>query len=696
MNPVIEILNQAGQTWWDYVFYATWTSSLVAALLLAVVWVGRRWPAQLRYAIILIALIKFAVPPMLAMPVGLFSQFGPTIPERTEPLALSDRPMDSEADSSIWPALFPAWERLNWQARLMLLYASGCILAGAWIISRLAKLAGMAHRAKRVTTGKWHKLFSRLSKSLAPGRPVSLLLSSEAVPPMAFGLLRPCVMVPLCVLRDLPSQRTQVILSHELAHHRRADLWINSLQSLLGILWWFNPFVHLLNRVLRQIREDCCDDLLLCRNLTTDETYCQALLQVTANLSRSARLIAALGFARTIHPLGRRIKRIMDPQVHRWSRISLGAVASMAVLAVLLLPGLSSEHSASSEAPLGGLVSIEPQPDTQGQTVDLAAGSPQQVADIQPRIGLPARASQTAVSSSESDDSSRSNPVASVAFDKYSTSPNADARSGSVMGTTPIAQELLLHSYLPSRSLPRDKSDVLASEVFADDLPAWSPIPFRRLRLDGRSTPEKFNGFSPIFAGTSQEWKSESGHLFAQSVPEQYNLSFFTLARDWPANELYADALELADSLAWSEVLLVEALDPDILFQATELSDLSETLLFLPGDPITTSSQTDLPDNRDDVLVLASSVRATDPIDDAIEFAGLTDVEMPTAVAFAGSLGPAEPSRDIVLVDGFDGFGTIPDAIVMDSSESTIPEPMTIWVLASGGLLLLGRRRSAA
>ncbi|MCK4850726.1 MAG: hypothetical protein KAT11_05205, partial [Phycisphaerae bacterium] len=163
MNPVIEILNQAGQTWWDYVFYATWTSSLVAALLLAVVWVGRRWPAQLRYAIILIALIKFAVPPMLAMPVGLFSQFGPTIPERTEPLALSDRPMDSEADSSIWPALFPAWERLNWQARLMLLYASGCILAGAWIISRLAKLAGMAHRAKRVTTGKWHKLFSRLS-----------------------------------------------------------------------------------------------------------------------------------------------------------------------------------------------------------------------------------------------------------------------------------------------------------------------------------------------------------------------------------------------------------------------------------------------------------------------------------------------------------------------------------------------------
>ena len=184
------------------------------------------------------------------------------------------------------------------------------------------------------------------------------------------------------------------MLAHELAHHKRADLWINALQNVLGILWWFNPLVRLLNRVIRRIREDCCDDLLLCRNITTDSRYCHTLLQVAANLNRSTIMIAALGFAETIHPLGRRIKRIMDPHTYRWPRLSVGALASMVILAALLLPGLSSEHSAvSEETPLEVLALNDFQPATdlsvqsidwesspdsphsQGQSEDLAANS---------------------------------------------------------------------------------------------------------------------------------------------------------------------------------------------------------------------------------------------------------------------------------------------------------------------------------
>src|SRR6185295_6796001 len=36
---------------------------------------GRRWPAPLRHGILVLAMIKFALPPFAAMPLGIFSQF---------------------------------------------------------------------------------------------------------------------------------------------------------------------------------------------------------------------------------------------------------------------------------------------------------------------------------------------------------------------------------------------------------------------------------------------------------------------------------------------------------------------------------------------------------------------------------------------------------------------------------------------
>ena len=65
MTSAIEAINHAAGTWWNFVAHATWQSSLLAVIFLAVVRLGRRWPAQLRYALVVIALMKFAVPPTL-------------------------------------------------------------------------------------------------------------------------------------------------------------------------------------------------------------------------------------------------------------------------------------------------------------------------------------------------------------------------------------------------------------------------------------------------------------------------------------------------------------------------------------------------------------------------------------------------------------------------------------------------------
>ena len=66
-------LNLWAENWWQSVTHAGWQAAIVCIVALGVVALGRRWPAPLRYALLLVALLKFATPPMLTAPTGLFS-----------------------------------------------------------------------------------------------------------------------------------------------------------------------------------------------------------------------------------------------------------------------------------------------------------------------------------------------------------------------------------------------------------------------------------------------------------------------------------------------------------------------------------------------------------------------------------------------------------------------------------------------
>ena len=71
MNALPDAVNRLGDLWWPLVLHATWQGALVGAVVLAVVTWGRRIPAPLRYGLLVLALVKFLVPPMSALPFGL-------------------------------------------------------------------------------------------------------------------------------------------------------------------------------------------------------------------------------------------------------------------------------------------------------------------------------------------------------------------------------------------------------------------------------------------------------------------------------------------------------------------------------------------------------------------------------------------------------------------------------------------------
>ena len=334
MNELVIMLNDAAAAWWPYVLHATWTSSVVAVVMLAVVRLCRRWPARVLYGIALIALLKFAMPPMMSAPVGIFNWLGPEVAWDAGAAAVSD----SIAAGSLTAAL----GAVTWRGWLLVTHLLGAAATAAWFAAQLVNVARMSRTARLVTEGPWRGELSRLARQMGLRLPVRLLGTDRAMPPMAFGVLRRWVMVPASMLDDAPDDQARTILAHELAHHRRGDLWINWLQLVLTAVWWFNPLLWALNRVVRRTREDACDDLLLSTGVTTGETYCQTLLAAAKGLSRRARLGGVPGFAERLHPLAQRMTRIMDPKVHRSSRFCSVGFAMVVVLAGLVLPGLPS------------------------------------------------------------------------------------------------------------------------------------------------------------------------------------------------------------------------------------------------------------------------------------------------------------------------------------------------------------------
>ena len=57
------------------------------------------------------------------------------------------------------------------------------------------------------------------------------------------GWLRPVILMPIGALAGLPAEHVEAILAHELAHIRRHDYMVNTLQNAAEALLFYHPAV---------------------------------------------------------------------------------------------------------------------------------------------------------------------------------------------------------------------------------------------------------------------------------------------------------------------------------------------------------------------------------------------------------------------------------------------------------------------
>ncbi len=186
----------------------------------------------------------------------------------------------------------------------------------------------------------WFYRLKELAGSLELKQIIKIYESAKVKTPITLGYLKPIILLPIGMLSGLPQDQVEAIILHELAHIKRYDFLFNLIQTLIETIFFYHPAVWWISSVIKNERENCCDDLTL-KLCSGSLVYFKALYNLQQICSEERDIVlAALGKR---NQLFRRINRMNSNS----KNTSYGAkFATFAVMLVLF--AAASIYSTSS------------------------------------------------------------------------------------------------------------------------------------------------------------------------------------------------------------------------------------------------------------------------------------------------------------------------------------------------------------
>lgn len=215
----------------------------------------------------------------------------------------------------------PPAAKSAWLQVVSFLNANASLLLTLWfvffcirffrMITGLVYVHRLRHRKISFPDQVWTDKLEKIMAGFNIGRRIKLLESALVSSPLTIGVLKPIILVPVGLLASLPADQVEAVLAHELAHIRRSDYLVNLLQSLVEVVFFFNPGIRWISARIREEREHCCDDLAI--SVTQNRaTMVHALISCGEYHVGRTRL--AMGFSTRRNHLLYRIERLILPK----------------------------------------------------------------------------------------------------------------------------------------------------------------------------------------------------------------------------------------------------------------------------------------------------------------------------------------------------------------------------------------------
>ncbi len=262
-------------TGWTLIHFL-WQGGLVAVLLRLVLMLLPHRKAQLRYVV-----CAGAMGLLLACAGGTYYRAA-TVEDASAGYTDSDDPVsrvslteglspeDPSWAASRIPSMAPYTKRVSsprWAHRLqsampwiVCLWLAGTLFMAVRMALGWRSVQQWRRTAQPVGDLHWHASVAKWSRQLGITKMVQLLSTTAVNTPCVAGWFAPVILLPAAMLAGFNLQQIESILVHELTHIRRRDYLANLLQCVIETVFFFHPAVWHVSALMRQERENCCDD----------------------------------------------------------------------------------------------------------------------------------------------------------------------------------------------------------------------------------------------------------------------------------------------------------------------------------------------------------------------------------------------------------------------------------------------------
>jgi beta-lactamase regulating signal transducer with metallopeptidase domain len=375
LNDWLTAINGIGETLWQYSSQVFVQSSILIILLLIIDFLLRkRVRATLRYWMWMLVFLKLILPPTLSLPTGVGYWLGgclsptpvvheeqsaapmpePTTVAATEiPMLPVDGPPVPFPETIIEPVqpTAPVATHVTpptWKGIALLVWLGG-ISAFSILLLRRIRFVRRLIAQSTPAEGDLLKILNQCRADLGITRDIQLKISSGTPSPAACGLLKPAILMPQTLPDKLSPERLRAIFIHELAHIKRGDLWINSAQTLLQVIYFYNPLLWLANAVVRRVREQAVDETVLVALGAEAKSYSNALIDIAEMAffkpSLSLRLVGVVELRKALQG---RIKHMLNRPIPKNAKIGVLGLLVVILMAAVLLPMAKSDEISES------------------------------------------------------------------------------------------------------------------------------------------------------------------------------------------------------------------------------------------------------------------------------------------------------------------------------------------------------------
>ena len=376
MNAIVEQINSAGRAFVDFAIPMLIQSGiLITVLLLFEFFLRKKVRAVFRYCIWMLILVKLVIPPSFSLPVGIGYFAGDTLakitassPEAAANLALpaintNQAPAFPQADSGTgyYQKAYSAENipakvalpksaasgippvSLTWQGAVLIAWLAVVLAMLLLLLQRAMFVSSLARQAELITGGL-NDLLQSCCGSIGIRGKIILKQSANTASPAVCGLVRPAILLPGDLLSKLNREQVKAVFLHEIVHIKRGDLWVNFFQTLLQIIYFYNPLLWVANTIIRRVREQAVDEAVQVALGSGAESYPQVLVDVAKMaFKRPALSLRLIGVVESKSALKSRISRMLSRPIPKTAKLGILGLLAIIIIGVVMLPMASAK-----------------------------------------------------------------------------------------------------------------------------------------------------------------------------------------------------------------------------------------------------------------------------------------------------------------------------------------------------------------